>query len=266
MAEKTKVLVVDDNSNFATLLSDHINEQEDLEVIGIANNGIKAIEQIIDKSPDLVVLDIIMPYLDGLGVLEKINTLTLEKKPKIIVLSAVGQDNIARRAIDLGANYYIIKPFDFTVFLSRLRQMIYFKSEITVSDNMSKTAPGVFERNVQSDNQNIEIMITEIINKIGVPPHVKGYQYLRSAIQMVYDDVSFLSKVTIEIYPGIAKKYNTTPSRVERAIRNAIEISLSRGNTEYVEAIFGQTLTRKKGKLTNSEFIAIIADKIRVGV
>jgi len=266
MQEKIKVLVVDDNSNFATLLSDHINEQDDLEVIGIANNGIKAVEQIVDKSPDLVVLDIIMPYLDGLGVLEKINTLSLDKKPKIIVLSAVGQDNIARRAIDLGANYYIIKPFDFNVFLNRLRQMIYSKPDIEIGSSMTKTEPGVFAKKIQSESQNIEIQITEIINKIGVPPHVKGYQYLRTAIQMVYDDVSFLSKVTIEIYPGVAKKFNTTPSRVERAIRNAIEISLSRGNTEYVEAIFGQTLTRKKGKLTNSEFIAIIADRIRVGV
>lgn len=266
MIEKTKVLVVDDNSNFATLLSDHINEQTDLEVVGIANNGIKAVEQIVDKLPDVVVLDIIMPYLDGLGVLEKINTLSLEKKPKIIVLSAVGQDNIARRAINLGANYYIIKPFDFNIFLNRLRQMVYSKTDAELDNTISKSTQGIFERSSQDTSQNIEIMITEIINKIGVPPHIKGYQYLRTAIQMVYDDVSYLSKVTIEIYPGIAKKFNTTPSRVERAIRNAIEISLSRGNSEYVESIFGPTLSRKKGKLTNSEFIAIIADKLRVGV
>lgn len=262
MSNKIRVLIVDDNQNFCTILSEHIGEQPDFEVVGIANNGLKAVEQIREKRPDIVVLDIIMPHLDGLGVLEKVREMGLIDEIKFIILSAVGQDNITRRAINLGATYYVIKPFDFDLFIDRLRQLSSTKVQSNGGNNAS--AEGEMDGQLSSNFTSLEAQITDIINKIGVPPHIKGFQYLREAISMVYTDVNCLSKVTKQIYPGIADKFSTTPSRVERAIRNAIEISITRGNEDVIQQLFGLTLTNKKGKITNSEFIAIVADRLRM--
>lgn len=258
MSEKIRVLIVDDNQNFCTILSEHISEQEDLEVVGIANNGLKAVDLIKETMPDIVVLDIIMPHLDGLGVLEKVRELELIDKIKFIILSAVGQDNITRRAINLGATYYVIKPFDFDLFIDRLRQLSKAKpkSEDNANELGLQSAPAEFA--------SIDARITEVLHKIGVPPHIKGFQYIREAILMVYEDANCLSKVTKIIYPGIAEKFDTTASRVERAIRNAIEIAVNRGNPDYIQKYFGHSLTAKKNKLTNSEFIALVAEKLRM--
>ncbi len=260
MSEKIRVLIVDDNQNFCTILSEHIGEQDDLEVVGIANNGLKAVELIRETMPDIVVLDIIMPHLDGLGVLEKVRELDLIDKIKFIILSAVGQDNITRRAINLGATYYVIKPFDFDLFIDRLRQLSKSRpkgEEEGLGSNSNMNA------NV-SEFTTIDARITEVLHKIGVPPHIKGFQYIREAITMVYEDANCLSKVTKIIYPGIAEKFDTTASRVERAIRNAIEIAVNRGNPDYIQKYFGHSLTGKKNKLTNSEFIALVAEKLRM--
>lgn len=261
MSEKIRVLIVDDNQNFCTILSEHISEQDDLEVVGIANNGLKAVDLIKETMPDIVVLDIIMPHLDGLGVLEKVGELELIDKMKFIILSAVGQDNITRRAINLGATYYVIKPFDFDLFIDRLRQLSKTKqkSEGDVAQG-GEINPG----NTKSEYVSIDARITEVLHKIGVPPHIKGFQYIREAILMVYEDANCLSKVTKIIYPGIAEKFDTTASRVERAIRNAIEIAVNRGNPEYIQMYFGHTLSGKKNKLTNSEFVALVAEKLRM--
>jgi two-component system response regulator (stage 0 sporulation protein A) len=258
-SERISVLIADDNKDFCNILKEYLSTQDDVDVVGVAKDGNEALDLVSKHNPDVLVLDIIMPHLDGLGVLEKLNTMNLEKFPKIIVLSAVGQDKITQRAINLGADYYVVKPFNFEVFMKRIRQL-------------TGAAPAIVERRhrlesnrgLVNNNQSIEAKITNIIHEIGVPAHIKGYLYLREAIGMVIENIELLSAVTKELYPNIAKKYNTTPSRVERAIRHAIEVAWSRGKVDTINNLFGYTVHTDKGKPTNSEFIAMVADKLRL--
>lgn len=259
-----KVLIADDNKDFCDILSEYLGKQEDLEIIGIARDGLEAIELVSRKMPDVLVLDIIMPHLDGLGVLEKLNSMSLEKFPKVIVLSAVGQDKITQKAISLGADYYVVKPFDFEIFITRIRQLT--GSNTTLSERKKSYSEMLISNPVVNVNKNrsLESEITNIIHEIGVPAHIKGYLYLREAITMVVENIEMLSAVTKELYPSIAKKFNTTPSRVERAIRHAIEVAWSRGKVDTINKLFGYTVHNDKGKPTNSEFIAMVADKLRL--
>jgi two-component system response regulator (stage 0 sporulation protein A) len=198
-------------------------------------------------------------------VLEKLNSMDIDPMPRIIVLSAVGQDKITQRAITLGADYYVVKPFDMDVFTKRIRQM--FNNTIS-SDEVKRSVTAMDSTMDSKANRNepidLEAEITNIIHEIGVPAHIKGYMYLREAITMVVNDMELLSAVTKELYPSIAKKYNTTASRVERAIRHAIEVAWSRGQVDTINRIFGYTVHNDKGKPTNSEFIAMVADKLRL--
>lgn len=262
---KISVLIADDNKEFCNILNDYLLNQRDIVVVGIANDGLEALELIEEKKPDLVVLDIIMPHLDGLGVLERLNSGVVGKIPRVIVLSAVGQDKITQRAITLGADYYVVKPFDMDVFTKRIRQM--FNNTISSEDSVRATSflemPG-HSAPVAKKPMDLETEITSIIHEIGVPAHIKGYMYLREAITMVVNDMELLSAITKELYPSIAKKYNTTASRVERAIRHAIEVAWGRGQIEAINKLFGYTIHNDKGKPTNSEFIAMVADKLRL--
>lgn len=263
---RISVLIADDNKEFCNILNDYLLNQRDIVVVGIAKDGLEALELIEEKKPDLVVLDIIMPHLDGLGVLEKLNSSAFEKIPSVIVLSAVGQDKITQRAITLGANYYVVKPFDMDVFTKRIRQM--FNNTIASEDQtrsislLDMTDSSMIQSKPKP--MDLEAEITSIIHEIGVPAHIKGYMYLREAITMVVNDMELLSAITKELYPSIAKKYNTTPSRVERAIRHAIEVAWGRGQIEAINKLFGYTIHNDKGKPTNSEFIAMVADKLRL--
>ncbi|MHC1682579.1 MAG: sporulation transcription factor Spo0A [Clostridiaceae bacterium] len=262
---KISVLIADDNKEFCNILNDYLLNQRDIVVTGIAKDGIDALELIQKKKPDLVILDIIMPHLDGLGVLERLNSMNLDPQPRVIVLSAVGQDKITQRAISLGADYYVVKPFDMDVFTKRIREM--FNSTISSGNEPRRTVQVVeVPEVVVEDNKplDLETEITSIIHEIGVPAHIKGYMYLREAISMVVNNIELLSAVTKELYPSIAKKFNTTSSRVERAIRHAIEVAWSRGQVETINKLFGYTIHNAKGKPTNSEFIAMIADKLRL--
>ncbi|MGV8982402.1 sporulation transcription factor Spo0A [Clostridium sp.] len=262
---RISVLIADDNKEFCNILNDYLLSQRDIVVTGIAKDGIEALKLIKERKPDLVVLDIIMPHLDGLGVLERLGGMDLDPIPKIIVLSAVGQDKITQRAITLGADYYVVKPFDMDVFTKRIRQM--FNNTIS-SDHSKKSMSFVDTSEPRKSSRNepmdLEAEITNIIHEIGVPAHIKGYMYLREAITMVVNDIELLSAVTKELYPSIAKKFNTTASRVERAIRHAIEVAWGRGQVETINKIFGYTIHNAKGKPTNSEFIAMVADKLRL--
>ncbi|MEG6615918.1 sporulation transcription factor Spo0A [Peptococcaceae bacterium 1198_IL3148] len=249
-----KVLVADDNRDFCELLKEFIDSQEDLVLSGLAYNGLEALELIEQQKPDVIVLDVIMPHLDGIGVLEKISSNLTSIKPKVIMLTAFGQENITQRAVELGADYYILKPFDFTVLATRIRQL--FKG----------VAGGGSEYISPVKTKNLDVAVTNIIHEMGVPAHIKGYHYLRDAILMVIDDVGLLGAVTKELYPMIAQKYNTTPSRVERAIRHAIELAWDRGNIEMMTKFFGYTINLDRGKPTNSEFIAMVADKLRIEI
>lgn len=260
--EKINVLIADDNKDFCSILCEYLSTQDDINIVGIAKDGIEALKLLEEKKPDVLILDIIMPHLDGLGVLEKLNSIELSKYPKTIVLSAVGQDKITQRAIALGANYYVVKPFDFEVFMKRLRQMTGFSLDVTTNKKYRNNSSQYV--NNTNNTKSMEAKITNIIHEIGVPAHIKGYLYLREAIGMVVENMDLLSAVTKELYPSIAKKFNTTSSRVERAIRHAIEVAWSRGKVDTINNLFGYTVHTDKGKPTNSEFIAMVADKLRL--
>ena len=267
MKEKISVLIADDNQDFAYTLSNYINDQEDMEVIGIAKDGNEAVNLISTIKPEIVLLDVIMPHLDGLGVLEKLNKNANPDQPTIIMLSAVGQDKITQRAISLGAEYYVVKPFDIELLIKRIREIKFYKPEpqkdTFVTRDSKKMYIDVDPAKVGSD-QNLEALVTNLIHEVGVTAHIKGYQYLREAIMMVIKDIDVINQITKSLYPQIASKFNTTPSRVERAIRHAIEVAWGRGDQKTVEKIFGYTISAAKGKPTNSEFIAMIADKLRL--
>ncbi|WMT42626.1 sporulation transcription factor Spo0A [Paenibacillus sp. D2_2] len=262
--QKIEVLLADDNREFTNLLAEYISEQDDMTVSGIAYNGEEVLEMIdnASKIPDVLILDIIMPHLDGLGVLERLREMNLTPQPKIIMLTAFGQENITQRAVQLGASYYILKPFDMEVLVNRIRQLVGV-STVTTGSTLS---PSFSKSNVVpiGKGKNLDANITSIIHEIGVPAHIKGYQYLREAITMVYNNIEILGAITKTLYPAIAEKFKTTPSRVERAIRHAIEVAWTRGNLDSISHLFGYTVNISKSKPTNSEFIAMVADKLRI--
>jgi len=268
MKENITVLIADDNQEFSHTLSSYINSQSDMEVIGMAKDGNEAVEMIASINPDVVLLDVIMPHLDGLGVLESINAMKGDKKPICIMLSAVGQDKITQRAISLGAEYYVVKPFNIELLIKRIREIKFFKPSKGDNNNFIgkevRTKYIEISDDASKKDENLEALVTNIIHEVGVPAHIKGYQYLREAIMMVVNDIDVINQITKSLYPKIAYKFNTTPSRVERAIRHAIEVAWGRGQQEAVERIFGYTISASKGKPTNSEFIAMIADKLRL--
>ena len=267
MKEKITVLIADDNPDFAMTLIGYLEKEDDMEVIGVAKDGKEACDMILNTKPDIVLLDVIMPYLDGLGVLEKISASKMEKKPICIMLSAVGQTKITQQAISLGAEYYVIKPFDIELLIKRIRDIKYFepKQNQSATINRANKAPYIdIPKENKKSEDNLEALVTNVIHELGVPAHIKGYQYLREAIMMVINDIDIINQITKQLYPEIAEKYKTTPSRVERAIRHAIEVAWARGQADAVENIFGYTISAAKGKPTNSEFIAMIADKLRL--
>lgn len=265
--QRIEVFLADDNREFTNLLSEYIEEQDDMTVIGVAYNGEEVIRQLEENRlvPDVMILDIIMPHLDGLGVLEKLRELNLQPSPKIIMLTAFGQENITQRAVQLGASYYILKPFDMDVLANRIRQLAGTATSASTSTPLSSPVSSSRSNIVPIGKpKNLDANITSIIHEIGVPAHIKGYQYLREAITMVYNNIEILGAITKTLYPAIAEKFKTTPSRVERAIRHAIEVAWTRGNIDSISHLFGYTINISKSKPTNSEFIAMVADKLRI--
>lgn len=259
--EKIKVVIVDDNKEFCEILNKFISCHEEFEIIGIGHDGIQALDIVERERPDVLVLDIIMPHLDGLEVLERLQNSEGNYFPKVIILSAVGQDKITQRAIQLGADYYVVKPFDFDIFIKRLKQISGVElGHVSIKESSISSMP----INHQAKGSDIESQITRIIQEIGIPAHIKGYLYLREAIGLVIEDMDFLGAITKELYPQVAIRFNTTPSRVERAIRHAIEVAWTRGKIDTINQLFGYTVSNNKGKPTNSEFIALISDKLRL--
>ncbi|WP_409289176.1 sporulation transcription factor Spo0A [Peribacillus sp. SCS-37] len=257
--KKIKVCIVDDNRELVGLLEEYISSQEDMEVIGVAHNGQDCLQMLSQVEPDVLVLDIIMPHLDGLGVLEKIREIKMDSHPNVIMLTAFGQEDVTKKAVDLGASYFILKPFDMENLSNNIRQISGKSNSL-----LKKPSSFSYKSHHESKPRNLDASITSIIHEIGVPAHIKGYLYLREAISMVYNDIELLGSITKVLYPDIAKKYNTTASRVERAIRHAIEVAWSRGNIDSISSLFGYTVSMTKAKPTNSEFIAMVADKLRL--
>ena len=257
---KLNIAIADDNERMLDLLGNIIHQDKELELVGQAENGKDVYEIIKTKEPDVVLLDIFMPKMDGLTVMEKVNEdQSLKKRPAFIIVSAVGQERITEDAFNLGACYYILKPFDNEILLEKIKDIGNLSGR---KHTMRRPAQG--QTILPNPERNLEMDVTNIIHEIGVPAHIKGYQYLRDAIILSVDDVEMLNSITQILYPTIAKKHQTTPSRVERAIRHAIEVAWSRGKMDTIDELFGYTVSNGKGKPTNSEFIALIADKIRL--
>ena len=257
--EKLNVAIADDNEILLDLLEEIVKSDEELDVVGKARNGEEVFGIIKEKEPDVVLLDIVMPKMDGLCVMNKVKKdITIKKQPAFIMISAIGQESITEDAFDMGANYYIMKPFDREVVINRIK-----RTRDKRKDNRTQERYQAYET-IEVKPRNLEADVTNIIHEIGVPAHIKGYQYLRDAIMMSVDDMEMLNSITKILYPTIAKKYQTTSSRVERAIRHAIEVAWSRGKMDTIDELFGYTINTGKGKPTNSEFIALIADKIRL--
>lgn len=232
MNEKITVLVADDNSDFTMTLSSYLEKEEQIQIVGIAKDGNEAYEKAIELKPDILLLDIIMPHLDGLGVLEKLGETNLEKSPLVIILSAVGQDKITQKAISLGAQYYIVKPFDINVLIKRMKELKNYQPTQFKGGFITREIKAQYidiAPDKKKNQENLEALVTNIIHEVGVPAHIKGYQYLREAIMMVIKDTDVINQITKQLYPEIADKYHTTPSRVERAIRHAIEVAWGRG-------------------------------------
>ncbi|MEK3890793.1 sporulation transcription factor Spo0A [Bacillus sp. FSL K6-3431] len=255
--KKIKVCIVDDNRELVGLLDEFISSQEDMEVVGTAHNGQDCLQLLEDVSPDVLILDIIMPHLDGLGVLERLRQSETLSFPSVIMLTAFGQEDVTTKAVELGASYFILKPFDMEHLANHIRQ-------VSGKGTMTNRKHTPHKTSDEKKPRNLEANITSVIHEIGVPAHIKGYLYLREAISMVYNDIELLGSITKVLYPDIAKKFNTTASRVERAIRHAIEVAWSRGNVESISSLFGYTISMSKAKPTNSEFIAMVADKLRL--
>ena len=247
---EVNVAIADDNERILDMLGEIIEQDQDLNLIGKADNGEDIYHLIKEKKPDVVLLDLIMPKMDGLSVMEKVNMdEQITKRPEFIIVTAVGQERITEDAFRKGASYYVMKPFHNDMILSRI-----------------KDAGNGERKNAVSKKQeyNLETRVTDMIHEIGIPAHIKGYHYLRDAIIMAVDDMDVLNAITKVLYPTIAKMHQTTASRVERAIRHAIEVAWSRGKLDTLDELFGYTVSNGKGKPTNSEFIALIADTIRL--
>lgn len=246
MIKKKRVIIVDDNESLAVMLEEHLNQSEGFEVIGIANNGDIGIKLIKTLKPDIVILDMVMPKVDGLSVLEKLHG---HYGPDIVVLSAIGHDVITKRAMSLGALYYIIKPFEVNSFMERMNQLFFGHED---------EKPLIMVANV---NVKLEEIIAQELNHLSVPIHLKGYHYLKQAIHYASNHMSESIKVTKEVYPKVAEMNQTSASNVERAIRHAIDLTFTRGSVENIKQYFKNEVYNNK--ITNKEFIIGIAKRVK---
>lgn len=258
MNDRFSVLIADDNKVFADDLYEFLRTKEDIASVNVANDGEEAYEMIMETKPDIVLLDIIMPKRDGLSVMKKLSVSHLAKKPMCIALSVTGSERIMTAAQDAGAEYFLLKP--------QSNEAVYDTIKNFSSTSKRTSFEVVANENTGGKSYDLETLVTEFIHELGVPAHIKGYQYVRTAIMMVVENMELLNYITKQLYPVIAKKYSTTSSRVERAIRHSIEVAWSRGRPETMNQIFGYTIDTGKGKPTNSEFIAMVADRIRLQI
>jgi len=244
-----RILIADDNRHFCDILRKSLDAVELFEVVGTVYDGVETVRTVQQLLPDLLILDIIMPHLDGLGVLEQLHASRLEHMPRVIILSGMGQDPIASRALALGADYYMLKPFDMSALVRRAQDLM--------SDQMSGMMRIHYE---QRDQQ-----IVGLLGQINMSPAIQGYRYLRKAVNLVSVDISLLRGITNRLYPMLAEAFESTPSRVERSIRHAIESTVNKGNLDALHHLFGNTMDPQKGKPTNGEFIAMLAEYVRNG-
>ena len=253
MEEKLKIVIADDTTELGKNCAKAFKGYG-MNVVLCEKDGRSVLTKIKSEKPDIVLADVFMPNLDILGVLEGIKDMSQKDKPMVMVMSGFDNSRLEKEMIEAGASYYFLKPFDINTVAERIIQLSHWKNE---------KAPLVLKNNVVTDPE-LELMITEIIHQIGVPAHIKGYHYLREAIILSVKNSEIVNSVTKLLYPTVAKTYNTTASRVERAIRHAIEVAWDRGDLDVLNSYFGYTIQNDRGKPTNSEFIAMISDKLRL--
>ena len=256
METKIRVLIADPNEDFQLLMTDLLRKETDMEPVGVSSNGADALAKIESLKPDVVLLELVQPRLDGLAVLRKLSE--QEAPPSVLVLTGFVNSAVVAECADLGASYFISKPCDTAELLQRLRQCARKGQHPTLVAAVRSGTPAAAPE--PRADASLESVVTDIIHEIGVPAHIKGYQYLREAIILTINDMDAINAVTKVLYPEVARKFSTTPSRVERAIRHAIEVAWDRGDVETLQKFFGYTVSGIKGKPTNSEFIAMIAD------
>lgn len=246
--EKIRVLMIDDNVNLTEMVKEYFKDHKRIEITDCCYDGTEGIQKMIEKEGeyDIVLLDLIMPKKDGMAVLEELKSKNIHKN--IIVETSYNSPEVIRNVSEYGVNYYILKPFELPDLENRI---------LDVFKQLDKKSINLFRNN-------LEISVTRMLHELGMPAHIKGYQYIRDGIMMIYNNPEIIGGITKELYPDVASKYNTTVSRVERAIRHAIEVSWNRGNWDLMEEIFGHSVDIDKAKPTNSEFIVTIADKLRL--
>ena len=249
MENLTTVVIADNAEEFCAGLKDALLRAGGFQVVGTANDGEQAIRTITERKPDIVVLDLMLSKRDGLSVLKAMNG--MEHRPVTLATSGFVTEFVASTAANLGVRYLMLKPCDMTAIVERLQEI---RGGEKLRKPMSRS----------TDKASIESLVTSIIHEIGVPAHIKGYQYLREAIIIAVGDMDVINAITKVLYPQVAKTFQTTPSRVERAIRHAIEVAWDRGDLDTLQRFFGYTVSNTKGKPTNSEFIALIADKLQL--
>lgn len=251
MLKKQKILLADDNGEFGQNCSG-ILRSYGFEVFLVPKDGAEVITQIEKINPDVVLIDIFMPHTDALGVLKAIEGMRLSAKPLVMIMSSMDNPRFEREVLAAGADYYFIKPFDIDMLAERIIQLSGWNK-----GGQDHIIP-------MTSEPDLEVVVSDIMHQIGVPAHIKGYQYLREAIILAINDTEMMNSVTKQLYPTVAKTFNTTSSRVERAIRHAIEVAWDRGDVEVLSSYFGYTIHNTRGKPTNSEFIAMISDKLRL--
>lgn len=249
METRIKVMLADASEDFRSLLAQALGEEADLELVASAGDGQEALRLLRETGPDVLLLDLVLPGLDGMELLRRMGE--TGANPAVLVVSAFFNDKMIAEAAALGAYYFIPKPCDVGALLARVRQCMELPGETLPYDAGQR----YFDQETE-----LERAVTDVIHEIGVPAHIKGYQYLREAIIITIHDMDVINAVTKVLYPAVARKFGTTPSRVERAIRHAIEVAWDRGDLETLQKFFGYTVSNIKGKPTNSEFIAMIAD------
>ncbi|MDO5298936.1 MAG: sporulation transcription factor Spo0A [Clostridia bacterium] len=256
--ETVRVVVADDNLQLRDMVTEYLGKQSSIEVVGAAANGVEALKLVQEKEPDVLVCDMIMPQMDGYAVLERLGSMKLARKPGVIALTALGRDDFIARAINLGVNYYMVKPFDFMMLAQRVYEAAgeSIKAEALSVRMRGDTAEG--------GGESLEERIANLFLTVGIPAHIKGYQFLREAVRMVIENPDMINRITKELYPGIAHRFGTTSSKVERAIRHAIEVAWNRGRIEALDEAFGRNVCSLEDKPTNGEFIALVADRLSV--
>lgn len=261
MTSKKKIVIADTCDSFRQIFIERIKCETDFQIVGQTKDGKELISMIREIKPDIVVMESVLEKMDGLEVLDCISTMTESVRPKVIFLSAFTRGNIAQLAADKGADYFMVKPCRISIMLQRMRNLILSSEEESTAVNEYEEIEMIKKYNSTCE---LETAATYVIQQIGIPAHIQGYQYLREAILIAVNDMDVMNAVTKELYPMIAKRFKTTSSRVERSMRHGIEVAWCRGNAEVLQRYFGGPVRGLKCRPTNSEFIAIIADDLRL--